>query len=169
MKSHGFTVVELMIVDAIIGILAAVGVPTYNGYINDAAHAEANMILPDIISKENAYFKTWGTYIDAKDGFTETLKFGNRSPQVSSASGVSDWTRLGYSPKGGAEANGGIFGSPTYFRYAFDGASRTACARRIKPTLSKTPIYEFATLSVNNQRAIVFTDSGSDIKVCPRS
>jgi len=44
-KKHGFTLVELMIVVVIVGILAAVAIPIYRGYVKRAIASEATAAL----------------------------------------------------------------------------------------------------------------------------
>jgi type IV pilus assembly protein PilA len=41
---QGFTLIELLIVVLIVGILAAIGIPLYIGYINDAKSAEGKTV-----------------------------------------------------------------------------------------------------------------------------
>lgn len=55
-KNAGFTLVELLVVIAILGILAAVGIPAYNGYIEDARNKEAQSTLQSIVLMQKNYY-----------------------------------------------------------------------------------------------------------------
>ena len=55
-KGKGFTLIELMIVVAIIGILAAVAIPAFMKYIRRSKTAEATMNLRKIFDSSVSYF-----------------------------------------------------------------------------------------------------------------
>ena len=50
----GFTLIELLIVVLIVGVLAAVGVPLYLGYVRDARLAEGKALLGSVITAAQA-------------------------------------------------------------------------------------------------------------------
>lgn len=63
-RQHGFTLIELMVVVAIIGILASIVVPSYGDYVQRGKAAEATAILANQKSRMEQYFQDNKTYAD---------------------------------------------------------------------------------------------------------
>ena len=61
-KQKGFTLVELMVVVAIIGILAAIAIPNYQRYQSRSRQSEAKVALSSIYTSEQGFTAEWGTY-----------------------------------------------------------------------------------------------------------
>ncbi len=64
-SSKGFTLIELMIVVAIIGILAAVAYPSYQEQVRKSRRAEATEALMDLAARMERYYADRGTYATA--------------------------------------------------------------------------------------------------------
>lgn len=61
-KANGFTLVELMVVVAIIGILSTVAVPNFKRYQAKAKTSEAKLMLASLYTNEIAFVSEWDTF-----------------------------------------------------------------------------------------------------------
>jgi type IV pilus assembly protein PilE len=64
-RTRGFNLVELMIVTAIIGILAAIAYPSYTQYVLRSNRADAQAILMESAQFMERYFTTNNSYVGA--------------------------------------------------------------------------------------------------------
>ena len=64
-RNHGFSLIELMIVIAVIGVLAAIAIPNYNEYVQRSRITRAVATLSDMRVKLEQYFQDNRTYVGA--------------------------------------------------------------------------------------------------------
>ena len=77
-KNEGFTLIELMIVVAIIGILAAIAIPNFLNYQCKAKQSEAKQSLGTIAKAQEAYFSEFDAYADNTDAIGFATKGNGR-------------------------------------------------------------------------------------------
>src|SRR6201987_5835023 len=59
-RSHGFTLIELMVVVVIATILLSIAVPSYMSQVRQSRRTEAKTAVLDLASREERYFSTNG-------------------------------------------------------------------------------------------------------------
>jgi len=94
-KTRGFSITELMIVIAIIGILAAIAIPNFIAMQLRAKRAELPTNLDGIRTAEKAYHAEWDTFTNAGPSplWTPGREQATFSPTAA-------WSNLGWSADG---------------------------------------------------------------------
>ena len=73
----GFTLIELLIVVVIIGILAAIAIPKFQGTKEKAYLASMQSDLRVLVTVQEAYFSDWVTYANATTSLNYIASAGN--------------------------------------------------------------------------------------------
>ena len=127
-KQQGFTLIELMIVVAIIGVLSAIAVPAYKDYVTKSELASGFATIKSVITPAELYFQENNSLSSA----TTTLGVSAGSNSLGTLSITPSGPSITFTHNNGA-ASGTVF---TYTRDANNGWS---CAASNLPTNVDAP------------------------------
>lgn len=112
----GFTLIELMIVVAIIGILAAIAIPNFLRFQLKSKSSEGKVNIAAIRTAEESYLAEFGTYVAG----TASPTVADPGPQKQEWADNGGFNTLGWSPEG-----------MVFFQYEVNYASATPSAYTI--------------------------------------
>jgi prepilin-type N-terminal cleavage/methylation domain-containing protein len=111
----GFTLIEMMITVAIIGILAAIAIPTFQMYQHRSQRSEAFTNLSAILRSQDALYAEYSAYRSTTTSWPGA--FSGTTKQNWTAAAEADWGPVGWRPEGS-----------TYYDYSSNSTAGCTCA-----------------------------------------
>jgi type IV pilus assembly protein PilA len=115
-SNKGFTLIELMIVVAIIGILAAIAIPNFLRFQLKSKSSEGKVNIAAIRTAEESYLAEFGNYVGVTTPNPAAIPGTSKDPFVAGG----NFDQLGWSPEG-----------QVFFQYAVNYASASPSAYTI--------------------------------------
>jgi len=106
-QRKGFTLIELMIVVAIIGILAAIAIPNFLRFQLKAKSSEGKTNLAAIRTAEASYYSEFGIYVSATASPTNHMQ-NVKTAFINQDMAGDGFDQLGWSPEGQVFFNYGV-------------------------------------------------------------